>query len=416
MHPNEKKVLIIGGGFGGISAALELEKITKEVKITLVSDRNHFEFHPALYRVVTGETPLEVCVPLSHIFEGKKIEVLQDKIVSVDLASNEVLGESGSHYTFDYLILALGAETAYFNIPGLKEYSFGFKSITEALKLKRHLHAVFEKCLDKNTKDEEKVCLLHFVVVGAGASGVELAGELALYTEKLAREHKIPKSLITIDLIEGAASPMPALPEKISEKISGRLHKLGVNLFMNRPMEKEEIESIMARGISLKTDTVIWTAGIEPNALYKKISGLAYDKRGRVLVDEYLQAKNFKKIFVIGDGASTLYSGMASTAIHDGKTVALNIKNSILGRAMKKYIPVKPFFSIPIGPGWAATGLGKINIYGYFGWLLRRAADLRYFLSILSISKAYLAFSRNKICDTCPVCEPEKTEEFAAAA
>lgn len=409
MLETEKKVLIVGAGFGGVAAALELEKSAgMGVKISVVSDKNHFEFRPALYRVVTGESPLEVCVPLQEIFEGKKIEVLLDRISSVDLASREARGESGSRYVFDYLILALGAETAYFNIPGLKEYSFGFKSIPEALELKRHMHTIFELCADPKTAEAEKVSLLHFVVIGGGASGVELAGELAVYSQKLAQIHKIPKSLITIDLIEGCPRVLPNMPEEVSEKIFSRLHDLGVNLFLNRPMEKEEIESVVARGISMKTETVIWTAGIAPNSFYQQINGLTHDKKGRVLVDEYLQTKNFKKIFVIGDGASTLFSGMASTAILDGKLAALNIKNSIAGKAMKKYVPVKPYYSIPVGPGWAATILGPIKIYGYFGWLLRRAADLRFFLSILSISKAFTAFSRSHISDSCPVCEPAK--------
>jgi len=124
----EKRVVIVGGGFGGISAALELEKKRiPNLKIVLVSDRSHFEYTPALYRVVTGRSPLEVCIPLREIFEGKEVEVLEDTIIEADLDNKTLKGKSESNYSFDFLVLALGSETAYFNIPGLKELSFNFK-------------------------------------------------------------------------------------------------------------------------------------------------------------------------------------------------------------------------------------------------------------------------------------------------
>src|SRR3989344_446522 len=406
----EPKILVIGGGFGGIRAALELEKFKLPgAKITLVSDKTHFEYHAALYRVVTGRSPLEVCVPLSEIFKGKNVEVLRDRILSVDLEAQAAEGFFGSRHPFDYLVLALGSETSYMNIPGLAEHSFGFKSISESLRLKKHFHELFESCSKASTEAAEKVCLMHFVVVGAGASGVELAGELALYSQKLAETHNVARSLITIDLIEASSRVLPLFSEGTSKKVEKRLRDLGVNIFVNRPMERGEIESVMVRGLNMKTETIIWTAGVKPNELYGKIPGVEFDKKGRLVVDEYLRVKNFKNVFAVGDGASTPFSGMAQTAVYDGRIAAANIKNEILGKSLKKYEPPKPYHSIPVGPGWAATVLGSISLYGYVGWILRRAADLRYFLTILPFKKAYLAFASGKtVCESCSICLPDE--------
>lgn len=403
-----KRVLIVGAGFGGIAAALALEKNKpSNLKIVLVSAKPHFEYRPALYRVVTGKSPLEVCIPIREIVEGKAIEFAVDLIQGVDFSRRIARGASDASYAFDYLILALGSETAYFNIPGLEEFSFGFKSIAEALRLKRHLHKLFEDC-SKEKNPDEKVCLLHFVIVGAGASGVELAGELSQYSRKLAKEHGVGEELLTIDLIEATGRILPALASKISEKAARRLHHLGVNIFTGRPMEAQKLEEIKVRGLTLKTETVIWTAGVKPNSLYQKISGLAFDQKGRILVDEYLRVKNFKNIFAIGDGASTLYSGMAQTAIHDGQSVAENILRDLEARPLFHYQPKKPYHVIPIGSGWAAASLGPIMLYGPVGWFFRRFADFRYFLSILPFKKALLAFRSGKtLCESCEICLPE---------
>lgn len=407
MGNSENKVVIVGGGFGGVRTALDLSKKSLvNSKIVLISDKPHFEYHAALYRVVTGRSPLEVCIPLTEIFENKDVEGIEDKIINIDLSNKILTGESGSNYTYDFLVLALGSESAYFDIPGLKEHSFGFKSITEALGLKNHLHAVFASC--QTAPKEERVCLVHIVIIGAGASGAELAGELALYAKTLAKNHDIDPLLVTIDLIEMAPRILPQLSEDFSKKVEERLRFLGVNIFVNRIVEKEKVEKVYLHDMEMKTKTVIWTAGVKPNSLYKAIEGLEFDSKSRVSVDEYLQVKGQKGIFVIGDAASTPYSGMAQTAISDGRLVAENIYRLVKGEHLAKNIPKKPVTAIPIGEGWAAVIIGKIKIYGSLGWLLRRLADFRFFLTILPFKKALLAFRSGKtLCETCSICLPE---------
>lgn len=410
-----RKIVIVGGGFGGIRAALDLiKKRLPDTSITLISDKPHFEYHAALYRVVTGRSPLEVCVPLREIFSGTSIEVIEDSVAGANLANRTLMGESGSRYQFDFLILALGSETAYFNIPGLKELSYGFKSIQEALRLKRHLNETFEACAFSST--DQKVCAAHIVIVGGGASGVESAGELAVYAKHLALRHHLDPSLVTIDLIEAAPRLLPALPEDISIKTASRLRELDVNVFLNRTVVKEEISEVYLKDMKIKTNTLIWTAGMKPNHLYAEIEGLTFDNRGRVVVDRFLQAQGFENIFVIGDGAATPYSGMTQTALRDGRFAAKTIVRKILGQTVSVYVPRRTAYAIPVGPNWAAVLIGQIRVYGATGWLVRRLADLRFFLSILPVQRAIIAFKNNKtLCESCSVCMPGSETSIASS-
>ncbi|KKT35669.1 MAG: DoxD-like protein family protein [Parcubacteria group bacterium GW2011_GWA2_44_12] len=404
-----KKIIIAGGGFGGIRAALGLlAQKNLNAKITLVSDRPHFEYHPMLFRVVTGKSPLSVCIPLREIFRDKKIDAIQDSIIAVDVNQQTLVGSSGTIYDYDFLVLAFGSETVYFNIPGIKELSFGFKSINEALRLKRHLHEIFTACKEAKEKDK-KISAAHILIIGAGPSGVELAGDIAMYSKKLAERHGIDPSLVTIDLIEAAPRVLPALSPAVSKRALQRLNTLGINIFLNRTLVKEEVEAVYLKDMEIKAKTVIWTAGVKPHHLYEHTHGIKINPKGRVHVDEFLQAHEAHNVFVIGDAADTRYAGMAQTALHDGAFIAKHIARTIKSKPAIQYVSKKPAFAIPIGNRWAAVTLGRIHLYGILGWSIRCLADLRFFLSILPPSKAIAAFRSSKtLCESCPMCGNEK--------
>lgn len=406
-NPKPTKILIVGGGFGGVRAALDLGRARlQNAKITIVSDKPHFEYHAALYRLVTGRSPLEVCIPLTEIFAKCPVELLSDRIEAVDLRSRTAKGLSGASYRYDFLILALGSETSYFDIPGLKEYSFGFKSINEALRLKAHIHNLLET--SHTRKIEDKIQAAHFVIVGGGASGVEIAGELARYLLDSAAAHDFDPRLVVIDLVEAGPSLLGAMPPAFVEVITRRLRRLGVNIFLNRAVMREDFEQLYLKDMEMKIKTVVWTAGVKPNRLYSQIAGLTLDHKGRVKIDDYLNPPGFPDIFVIGDAAATVYSGMAQTAIHDGRYAAQVIGRKLKIQRPEKYVPKKPFYAIPVGPGWAGAILNGVRLYGYVGWMFRRLADLRFFLSILPLPKAIIAFRNEKtLCESCMICSLE---------
>lgn len=401
-----KKIVIIGGGFVGIVTALRLaKKKMKGVSITLVSNRPHFEYHGALYRLVTGTSPLEVCIPLNEIFEGTNVTIVQDEIVSLDREHNVAGGSSGSRYHYDYLVLGLGAETNYFNIPGLKEFSFGMKTVNDALRLKRHISEVILTC-KTGTKDEQ-VCATNFVVVGGGATGTELAGDLIVYARKLAGEYGIDPSLITVDIIEGAPRILSALPEKFTKRLEYHLRGLGVNIFTNRTIEREEIERVYLKDMQLKTKTVIWTAGVMAPRLFHDW-GFPTDNRGRVEVNEHFQPKDMKNIFVGGDAVIAEYWGMAQTAHRHGEHIADVIAARITGGRPPTFKPKAPIYAIPSGPEWAAVSWNNMTFFGSIGWTLRRAADLLVFSWMLPPRKAWDVFRSGKnICDSCSICSIE---------
>ena len=394
---SNKRAVIVGGGFGGIRAALDLaEKKISGLKIFLFSDKDYFEYHPALYKVAMSGSPEVASIPLSDIFKGHNVEVCSERVASVDFSAKKIRTEADSEEFFDYLVLALGSETVYFNLPGLKELSFGFKSIPEANKLRRHIEELFET--HTTLPREDFVPKLHFVVVGGGASGVEIAGEIAAHSAELAKKHNLDKSLVTIDLIEAAPRILPALSnQKVSDVCLHRLHDIGVNVFVNRSVVSEDIEGVYLKDMSIKSKTVIWTSGIKPNSFYKNIEGISINKNGRVAVDEFMQMNGHPDVFVIGDAADTKYAGMAQTAISDGRYVADVIEDKMDGKWPGIYKPQKTSFAIPIGEKWAAvswSALPFLHLYGRPGWLIRRLADLRYFLSILPFHKAWRFFTQ----------------------
>ncbi len=398
-----QKVVIVGGGFAGIRAALDLAHKQNSFELILVSDKSHFEYHPSLYRVVTGASPLESCIPLAEIFAGKKVMIKEEMVTAVDLKEKVITCQSGEKIDFDYLVLALGSETAYFNIPGLAEWSFGFKSTYEALQLKKHLVGLFAACRG-DLELAERVCLTNIVIIGGGPSGVELAGELAVHTKRLAEKYGVDSNLVTIELLEAAPRLLPTMPPAVSARVTVRLRQLGLNIFVNRALAKEEVDEVYLQDMKLRTKTLIWTAGAKPNGLYAKIDGLVLDKKGRVIVDEHLRPGDFDNVFVAGDGAAVQYSGMAQTARAGGEHIAA----ALSGRVSSSFKPRQPVYSMPVGPGWAATVIGGMAIYGRLGWWLRRAADLRFFLSILPAAKAWKVFRPGKrLAESCRICLPK---------
>lgn len=407
MDKTQTNIVIVGGGFAGVACALKLAKLDPQhARITLISDKPHFEYHAALYRVVTGRSPLEVCILLEEIFKGTRVRVVEDSISSVNTREQYVAGDLGSVYPYDYLVLALGSETTYYDTPGLPELSFGFKSIEEALKLKRHLHESFASCVAANK--DEALCNTHLVVVGGGASGTEVAAELAIYADSLAKKHGIDPTLVTVELIQSPSHLVPMLPDDVTNRIEARIRSLGVNVYVNRRLIKEEVSEVFLKDMRLNAKTVIWTAGVKSNRLYAQVEGLKINPKGQIEVNKHLQTSDNSRIYVGGDAAATEYAGMAQTALYDGAFIATDICARIEKKFRPTYAPNAPVYSIPVGANWAATVWGSRKFYGRIGWWLRRLLDLKVFLAILPPQKAWLAFQSGKVLsESCPVCNPQ---------
>ena len=410
------RIVIVGGGFGGIRAAIELSRrVGKSADITLIAAKPHFEYNPALYRYVTGNSPIEVCIPLDLIFKGRVVTIVSDKVASIDRVGKKAIGESGKEYPYDKLILSLGSETTYMGIAGLQEHSFGMKTVSEALRLKEQVIATLY-LVKQQSEMSDKIRDANFVVIGGGATGVELAGRLVEYARGLAKEIELDPTLVSVSLIEGAPKILFRMSKEFTDPIEDHLRRSGVTLLMNRMVMKQEVEDIYLKDMQMKTSTVIWTAGVRANELYGR-SGFVVDRAGKVEVDEHMYAKGESDIFIIGDGAQSKYSGWAQTAFYDGRYVARVIQNEIKKKPLPTYNPGKPVNAIPAGEGWAGVSIERLGtefrFYGRLGWWFRRIADLRSFMVVLPLYQAYKVWAGGCLSDTCDVCGVETSHLHA---
>ncbi len=334
-------ITVVGGGFGGIKVALELARDHRNM-ITLISDKPDFQYYPALYSAATGH---------SHL-------------------------------------MALGVITTYFGIEGLDVFSYGIKSEEEVMRLKRHL---YEDIAENHTMDK------HYVVIGAGPTGVELAAALGSYVSRLCEHYGVKQSgAPTIDLLEGAPRILPKMSEATSRIVTRRLKKLGVHIRTGQALESATADHIMVGGKPIRSRTVIWTAGVTNHPFYKEqASSFALLPNGRVKVDEFMKAA--PDLYVIGDNAATPYSGLAQTALHDALFVAHNIWREQNGKAPQKYKAVKPPVVIPVGEDWAILEWHGLRISGWLGTLLRRAADFIGYNDMLPLGQALGAWHASMV-------------------
>ena len=389
---NSQKVLIIGGGFAGIKAAILLAEDPR-FKVSLVTDNDHFRYYPILYRTATGGSAIQSSISIASIFGNKQIDLIIDKAVKLDRERKQVHTESGKNLPYDSLIIAVGVVTNYFGIKGLPQYAYGIKSLDEAEKLKAHIH---KQLIDDHRPD------LNYVVIGAGPTGLELAGQIPEYIKHVMKLHNIRGRNFHIDLVEAMPRVAPSLPEDASRAIASRLKSLGVKLYLNQKVEAETADALIINGKSIRSHTVIWTAGVTNHPFFKENS-FQLSERGKVIVNEYLEAE--ENIYVLGDNANTKYSGMAQTALYDAINVANNLKSQLNGGNRKTYQPKRPITVIPVGSHWAALIAGRLRIYGILGWALREMADLIAFHDLEPWWKAGNQLLTEFVSEeNCPVC------------
>ncbi len=389
---NKQRVLIVGAGFGGVKAALELAK-DQRFDITLLSDDTDLRYYPTLYHTATGGKRANSSIPLARIFEGKPVSLAQGEAVTLDRQAKTIMAKDGTAYPYDKLIMGLGVVTNYFGIKGMEEYAYSIKTQAEAARFKQHLH---KQLLEDQRPD------LNYVIVGAGPTGIELAGALPEYLRHIMKNHGLPKRKLHIDIIEAMPKLLPRLPKSTSRVVARRLRKLGIKIYLGSKVEAASADELTVNGKPIRSHTVIWTAGVTNHPFFSA-NKFAIMGRGKVATDVYLQAE--PDIFVIGDNANSPYSGLAQTAIRDGVFVARNLRRAARGKKFKPYVPKEPITVIPAGPRWAVVIWGPFHFHGKLGWLLREAADFVGFHDLEPWPKAakqwYTEFTSDDDCDVC---------------
>ncbi len=361
---NEEKrhIVVVGGGFGGVKAALELSR-NSEFEVTLISDKADFRYNPTLFHTATGGLFRQSAIPLEEILRGGNIKFIQGELVKIDRVTRSIELSNDTIVAYDKLVLALGVVTNYFGVEGLKEFSYGIKSPEEVAHFKKHLHTILQ------TEHKPDV---NYIIVGGGPTGVELAGALPAYMRQIMKHHNIKRKKINVKIIEASPRLLPRSAEKVSEAVTKRLKKLGVEVLVGRIVQELDEDSLMVSSKDIPSHSVVWTAGTSNNPFFKE-NDFTLTERGKVAVDEHLLAED--SIYVIGDNASTPYSGLAQTAVYDGHYVAHDIEAKHHGNEGSAYRPRYPATVVPVGYGWAAFEYKKIRVTGWLGWFIRQAAD-----------------------------------------
>jgi NADH:ubiquinone reductase (H+-translocating) len=386
------KVVIVGGGFGGLYTAKALGRTP--VEVTLIDKRNFHLFQPLLYQVATGSlSPADISSPLRGILNSSKnTQVLMDEVIDLDPQQQKVVLK-GETLDYDTLIVATGVSHHYFGNDHWKQTAPGLKTIEDALEMRRRIFMAFEAA-EKETDAEKRRAWLTFVIVGGGPTGVELAGAIAeLAFKTLKRDfRKIDTTEAQVLLLEGLDRILPPYPPDLSAKAEISLTRLGVTV-----ETKVLVTNIDDNTVTVKRDgqeeyipahTVLWAAGVKASAMGQVLADRAsatLDRVGRVMVEPNLSLASHPNIFVIGDLANFPHQGerplpgVAPVAMQEGEYVAKLIKQQLLGNTVAPFV-YKDFGSLAvIGQNEAVVDLGFVKFDGPLAWFLWIFAHI-YFL------------------------------------
>jgi NADH:ubiquinone reductase (H+-translocating) len=378
------RVVIVGAGFGGLRAARALRN--SPVQVTVIDRQNHHLFQPLLYWVATaGLSPADICSPIRGILRNQKnVEVFMDEVTGVDMQEQRVLmGDRTVPY--DYMVLATGAHDNYFGHPEWEHHAPGLKTIVDAISIRRKILLAFEAA-EIETDPEKVKALLTFVLIGAGPTGVEMAGAISELAHKaLASDFRhIDTRMTRIILIEAGPRILPAFPETLSQKTQEKLISMGVEIRAGTPVTDMDEHGVVVDSERINASTIIWGAGVSASSAGKWL-GTEVDRAGRVKVSNDLSIPGHPNVFVIGDTASFIQNGkplpgVAQVAMQGGNYVASVISHRVNGKELNK-----PFYYrdkgnlATVGRSFAIIDIGNIRLTGFFAWLMWLAVHI-YFL------------------------------------
>lgn len=368
------RVVIVGAGFGGINAARTLAG--ERVQITIIDRKNHHTFQPLLYQVATGGlSPGEIAAPVRGIFRGDANVTVLLEVVSGFDTERRIVITSEQEVPYDYLIVAAGATHAYFGHDEWQPWAPGLKTIEDALEIRRRVLLAFELA-ERQTIAGESAGPLNFVVIGAGPTGVELAGTLAeICRHVLAHEFRsIDPRRARVLLLEGGPRVLPAYPKDLSHSAEEQLRRLGVEVRTNSMVTSIEPGAVHFGDTRLAAPVILWAAGVAASPLGRKL-GAPLDRAGRVLVEPDLSIPGHPDVFVIGDLASLkdkhgqMLPGLAPVAIQEGRYVAKAILRTVQGKSREPFHYWDKGSLATIGRAAAVGEIGKLHISGFIAWL-----------------------------------------------
>lgn len=384
----KKKIIIVGGGFAGIHLVRKLDD--KLFDILLIDKINHHQFQPLFYQVATSQIePSSISFPLRHIFRRKKnVQIRLAELISVDNSNNTITTTIGE-FEFDYLVLALGCKTDYFGNKELGNHVLSLKSTYDAINIRNHILLNFENIL--SAKNDEKEGLFNIVIVGGGPTGVELAGAFSEIKNNILPKdfRRIDFSKLKIILVESSKNTLNNMSEVARKKSREYLQKMGVDIQFEKIVKNYNGEILeLNNGESIKTKTVIWTAGVIAN----EITGIPINSvtpNKRIRVDRFNKVAGMDAVFAIGDLAYMetpkfvkAHPQLANVAINQAKNLAGNFKRIQLNKKTKEYEYKDLGSMATIGRNKAVVDFQFVKITGFVGWLIWMFLHLMLILSV----------------------------------
>lgn len=394
---SRNKIVVLGAGYGGVQTAKRLAKKYKknnDVEITLIDKNPYHTLMTELHEVAGGRVhPESVQVELAKIFGKTKVNVVIDYIEEVN-TDKKVVKTTNEKYEYDYLVIGTGSEPAFFGVPGVKENGFTLWSFEDALRIREHIQEMFAKAsIEKNANKRKE--MLTFVVAGSGFTGIEMAGELLEWKSVLANKYNVDESEVTLKVVEAMGTILNMLDRDQADKAERYMTKHGMEILKNSPIvEVTKNEVILKNGNKIKTNTLIWTCGIQGNQEAKEY-GLETARAGRLQTNEYMQAVGKENVFVVGDmayyeeekGKGT--PQIVEAAIQTADTVVNNIVASIEDKEMVKFQGKYHGFMVSIGGRYCVANLMGMKLSGFFAMLMKHLVNLHYLWGVNNIHACY---------------------------
>jgi NADH dehydrogenase len=367
-------VVIIGGGFGGLSAAKTLRNA--DVRVTLLDRRNHHVFQPLLYQVATATlSPSDIAAPIRWILRhAHNVRVLLADATRIDVAARRVELSDGGSLDYDYLIVATGSSHTYFGHTDWEPYAPGLKTLEDAIAIRRRLLIAFERA-EREEDAQRQRQLLTFVIVGGGPTGVELAGTLAEIARQTLRDEfkSIDTSRARILLVEAGLTILPTFPEKLRNAARRSLQRLGIEVREGVAVTAVDGEGVMVGNERVDAGTVVWAAGVAASSLVKTL-GVPLDRAGRVIVEPDLSIPGHAEVFVVGDAAAVhqggrLLPGVAQTAMQGARHAANTILRRLRGQPSQPFVYRDLGSMAIVGRRAAISDLGWVRFSGVLAWI-----------------------------------------------
>ena len=387
---NQKKIVVLGGGYGGVHVAKKLAKKFKkndDVQITLIDKNPYHTLMTELHEVAGGRVhPESVQVDLRKIFHRTKVNVVTEFVHKID-TENQIVCSEQNCYPYDYLVIGTGSVPTYFGVPGVKENGFSLWSFEDAIKIREHMTSIFEKAsLERDAAKRKE--MLTFVVAGSGFTGIEMIGELLEWKKRLSKEHNVDPAEISLMVVEALPTILNMLDRNQAAKAENYMAKHKVEIKKNAPIvEVTPNKIVLKTGEEIPTQTLIWTCGIQGNS-DSCAYGLCLGRAGRILTNEFMQSTDKQNVYIVGDiayyeeekGKGT--PQIVEAALQTGNTVANNIVADMESREKVKFKSNYHGFMVSVGGRYCVANLSGMKLSGFFAMVMKHLMNVHYLWGI----------------------------------